>query len=163
MIRKFLKLSCPIQFLWLVSLIVFTDITFADPGGPSLSQAIEVFTSAEYPVVETDIKGTGRNFQGPEITVYDINGIQTVERDLSLDLPTVPQRSKPIVLQRIQNLDEPTRSSMQAAATGLAKTMQYRIDRFPAIVFDGRAVVYGVTNVQEAHALYQAWRSGDKP
>ena len=163
MIRKFSEHSCQVQFLWLVSLIVFADITFADPRRPGLPQVIEVFTSAEYPVVEFDTKGTGSNIQGSEIFVYEIDGIQTVERDLSLDLPTVPQQSKPIVLQRIQNLDEPTRSSMRAAATGLAKTMQYRIDRFPAIVFDGRAVVYGVTNVREAYALYQAWRSGDKP
>ena len=152
-----------VQFLWLVCLFLSADSTFADPRGPGLPHVIEVFTSEKYPVVETDIKGTGSNVQVPEITVYKIDAIQSVERELSRELPAAPQQSKPIVLQRIQNLDEPARSRMQAAATGLAKTMQYGIDRFPAIVFDGQAVVYGETDVRAAQTHYRAWRSRDKP
>ena len=121
-----------------------------------------MFTSEQYPVVETDTKGTASNVQVPEITVYKIDAIQSVERDLSRGLPAAPQQSKPIVLQRIQNLDEPARSRMQAAATGLAKAMQYGIDRFPAIVFDGQAVVYGETDVQASYTHYRAWRSRGK-
>jgi integrating conjugative element protein (TIGR03757 family) len=163
MIRKFSTHGYRVQFLWLVSLVMSVNITFADKRGSGLPHVIEVFTSEKYPIVETDIKGTGSNVQVLEITVYKIDAIQSVERDLSRELPAVPQQSKPIVLQRIQNLDEPTRSSMQAAATGLAKAMQYGIDRFPAIVFDGQAVVYGETDVQAAHTHYWAWRSRDKP
>ena len=163
MIRKFSTHSYPVQFLWLVSLVLSVDSTFADQRGPGLPHVIEVFTSEKYPVVETDVKGTGSNVQVPEITVYKIDAIQSVERDLSRDLPAAPQQSKPIVLARIQNLDEPARSSMQAAATGLAKAMQYGIERFPAIVFDGQAVVYGETDVRAAQTHYRAWRSRDKP
>jgi len=32
------------------------------------------------------------------------------------------------------------------------------VDRYPAIVFDGQAVVYGVTDVETALAHYQKWR-----
>ena len=163
MIRKSSTHSYPVQFLWLVSLVLSVEITFADPRGSGPPHVIEVFTSEKYPVVETDAKGTGSNVQVPEITVYKIDAIQSVERELSRELPAAPQQSKPIVLKRIQNLDEPARSRMQAAATGLAKAMQYGIDRFPAIVFDGQAVVYGETDVQKAHTHYRAWRSRDKP
>jgi integrating conjugative element protein (TIGR03757 family) len=162
MIRKFSTHSYPVQFLWLVSLAMSVDSAFADPRGSGLPHVIEVFTSEKYAVVETGIKGTGSNVQVPEITVYKIDAIQSVERELSRELPAAPQQSKPIVLQRIQNLDEPARSRMQAAATGLAKAMQYGIDRFPAIVFDRQAVVYGETDVQAARTHYQAWRSRDK-
>ena len=163
MIRKFSTHGYHVQFLWLVCLVLSVDSTFADQRGPGLPHVIEVFTSEKYPVVETDAEGTGSNVQVPEITVYKIDAIQSVERELSRELPAAPQQSKPIVLQRIQNLDEPARSRIQAAATGLTKAMQYGIDRFPAIVFDGQAVVYGETDVQVAHTHYRAWRSRDQP
>ena len=124
---------------------------------------IEVFTSTQYPVIETDAKGSGSDLQRPEITLYEIDGIQSVERDLSLNLPAAPQPSKQIALQRIQNLDEQTRSRMQASATALAKAMQYGIDRYPAIVFDGQAVVYGVTDLQVALAHHESWQTELRP
>ena len=52
---------------------------------------------------------------------------------------------------------------MQASATALAKAMQYGVDRYPAIVFDGQAVVYGVTDLKAALVHYQMWRTGAKP
>ena len=42
---------------------------------------------------------------------------------------------------------------MQRAAMGLAKAMQYGIDQYPAIVFDGDLAIYGVTDIN-------GWRSG---
>ena len=44
------------------------------------------------------------------------------------------------------------------AAFGLAKAVQYGVDRYPAIVFEGRAVVYGVTDLVEALNRYEAWQ-----
>ena len=35
--------------------------------------------------------------------------------------------------------------------------LQYGIDRYPAVVFDGRVVVYGVTDLVEALDRYEAW------
>ena len=55
-----------------------------------------------------------------------------------------------------------SQNKMQMAAHGLAKAMQYGVDRYPAIVFDGQAVVYGVTDVQTAIAHYRAWRREGK-
>ena len=37
--------------------------------------------------------------------------------------------------------------------------MQYGIDRYPAIVFDGQAVVYGLTDIYAAYQLYQRWQA----
>ena len=163
MILKVSKHGFYVQFVWLVSLVLFAGITFADPRGPNPRHVIEVYTSAQYPVVETDATGSGSHLQGPVITVYEIDGIQSVERELSLNLPVEPQQSKQIALQRIQSLDEQTRSRMQASATALAKAMQYGIDRFPAIVFDGQAVVYGVTDLQVALAHHESWRTELRP
>ena len=157
------KHSFRVQFVWLVSLILFADTTFANQRGLNPPHVIEVFTSANRPIVGSDAKHAGSDLQGPEVTVYEIDGIQFAERDLSLNLPAEPQQSKPIALHRIQNLDEQTRSRMQSAATALAKAMQYGIDRYPAVVFDGKAVVYGVTDLTVSLEQYRAWQAGRRP
>ncbi len=46
----------------------------------------------------------------------------------------------------------------QRAALGLLKAAEYGIDRYPAIVFDGYAVVYGVTDIGEALRQYRVWQ-----
>jgi integrating conjugative element protein (TIGR03757 family) len=53
----------------------------------------------------------------------------------------------PAVSQRLEN-----------SAKGLAQALHYGIDRTPAIVFDGQAVIYGVTDVDEAIERYTRWR-----
>ena len=163
MIWKISKHSFSVQFVWLLSLILFADTTLANQHGPYSPHIIEVFTSARYPIVESDAKRAGSNLPGSEITVYEIDGIQSVERDLSLNLPVELQQSKHIALQRIQAMDDQTRARMQRSSIGLAKAMQYGINRYPAIVFDGQAVVYGVTDLNAARAHYQTWRTAVKP
>ena len=144
-------------------MILFADTTLANQRGPNSPHIIEVFTSARYPIVEPDGKRAGSNLQGSEIIVYEIDGIQFVERDLSLNLPAEPQQAKQIALHRIQSLDEHARSRMHSAATALAKAMQYGVNRYPAVVFDGEAVVYGVTELTVALERYRAWKTGRRP
>ena len=163
MIRKVSKHRCHVQCVWLVSLALFADTTFADPHAPNPLPVIEVFTSAKQPIRNTDAKGAGSHVQEVDITVYEIEGIQSIERNLSLNLPAEPQLSKQIVLHRIQRLDAQTRSRMQSVATALAKAMQYGVERYPAVVFDGEAVVYGVTDLTVALEHYRAWHTGKRP
>ena len=163
MIWKVSKKSFRVQFVWLGALVLFAGTTFADPHGLNPPRVIEVFTSAQYPIVEPDAKRAGTHLRRVEITLYEIDGIQSVERDLSLNLPVEPQQSKQVALQRIQNLDEQTRSKIQAAAMALAKAVQYGVERYPAVVFDGEAVVYGVTDLTLAIEQYRAWRTGWRP
>jgi integrating conjugative element protein (TIGR03757 family) len=159
MIWKVSKHSFRVQFVWLVFLVLFADTTCAGQSGLTPPRVTEVFTSAKCPIA----KPAGSNLQGSEITVYEIDGIQSVEHDLSLNLPVEPQQSKHIALQRIQAMDDQTRARMQRSSIGLAKAMQYGINRYPAIVFDGQAVVYGMTDLNAARAHYQTWRTAVKP
>ena len=157
------KRSCRVQCVWLVSLVLLADTACADPRGPNPPPVIEVFTSAERPLIETDANDSGGDSQGLAITVYEIDGIQSLERELSLDLPVEPQPSKAMVLQRLQRLDAPTRARMHSAATGLAKALQYGVERYPAVVFDGEAVVYGLTDLNVALEQYRTWQTGRQP
>ena len=163
MIWKVSSHSFRIQLLCLVSLALFADTTFAGQAGALPPLVVEVFISEKHAIIGTDIAAPDSNSRQLAIVVYKINAIQSIERDLSANLPAEPQQSKQIVLYRVQGLGEQTRSTMQAAAMGLAKAMQYGIDRYTAIVFDRQAVIYGVTDLKAALAYHQAWRSGAKP
>ena len=157
------KRNCRGQCVWLLSLVLLADTVCADPRGPTPPPVIEVFTSAERPLIETDANGSGSDWQGLAITVYEIDGIQSLERELSLDLPVEPQPSNAMVLKRLQRLDALTRARLQSAATGLAKALQYGVECYPAVVFDGEAVVYGVTDLNVALEHYRAWQTGRQP
>jgi integrating conjugative element protein (TIGR03757 family) len=152
-----------IQLFCLVSLALLADTTFAGQAGSLPPLVVEVFTSDQHALIGADTAAPDSNSRQLAIVVYKINAIQSIERDLSANLPAEPQQSKQIVLYRIQGLGEQTRSRMQAAAMGLAKAMQYGIDRYPAIVFDRQVVVYGVTDLKAALGFHQAWRAGAKP
>jgi integrating conjugative element protein (TIGR03757 family) len=60
-------------------------------------------------------------------------------------------------LRRVQQLDDTRMAPAKNAAIGLAKAIQYGVDRYPAIVLNERAVVYGVTDLVEALNRYEAW------
>ena len=45
----------------------------------------------------------------------------------------------------------------------LAKVMQYGLDRYPAIVFDSQAVVFGITDLEQALRLYRQWQEASQP
>jgi len=124
---------------------------------------IEVFTTTDLSVTGDVANNQQLDCRESELHVYELDGIQRIEAKLSKGLTADPEQSKRIVLQRFQQLDEAARAQMQRAALGLAKAVQYGIDRYPAIVFDGAAVVYGVADIHKALRHYQQWRTGARP
>ena len=53
------------------------------------------------------------------------------------------------------------RSQLQHAATSLATAVQYGLEKYPAIVFDGELIVYGLTDLSTALMHYRRWRAGE--
>ncbi len=121
---------------------------------------VEVFTTTDWEVQWESVGGTNEAHKNIDVQSYELDGIQRFEAQLSSNLPTDPDQSKHIALQRIQQLDEANRARMQRAAVGLAKAVQYGVDCYPAVVFDSAAVVYGVTNIHKALLHYQQWQEG---
>jgi integrating conjugative element protein (TIGR03757 family) len=121
---------------------------------------VEAFTTTYREVQWESVAGTNEVHKNIDVQIYELDGIQRFEAQLSSNLPADPNQSKHIALQRIQQLDEANRARMQRAAVGLAKAVQYGVDRYPAVVFDSAAVVYGVTNIHKALLHYQQWREG---
>ena len=112
---------------------------------------IEVFTDSSLQIVSGN----------DHTTVYVIDRINRFQQVLSKDLPTDPEAAKKTVLQRFQRMDRQLSGGLENAANGLLKATQYGIDRYPAIVFDGRAVVYGITDIQTAIQRYRQWQAGE--
>jgi len=114
------------------------------------SIAIEVFTGSMNPVAN----GTDG------ITVYCIDRIDRIQQELSKDLPANPEAAKQTALRRFQRMDNKLSHELENASNGLLQAMDYGIDRYPAIVFDGNAVVYGITDVRAATQRYRQWQAG---
>ena len=110
---------------------------------------IEVFTDSRTQIVNGD--------EG--MTVYLIDRIDRFQRELSGNLPVDPEAAKQAVLHRFRRMDAQLSGELENAAKGLVQSRQYGIDRYPAIVFDGEAVVYGLTDVSAAIRLYRQWQT----
>ncbi len=129
-------------------------------GSPSL---IEVFTTTDLTVAGEGVKESLSESRKLNLQVFELDGIQRIETMLSKGLSVDPDESRRVVLERFQRLREEDRKLLRNAAMGLVKAAQYGVDRYPAIVFDGKIVVYGTTDVRLALFQYQQWQEGQKP
>ncbi|MGE4044239.1 MAG: TIGR03757 family integrating conjugative element protein [Acetobacteraceae bacterium] len=139
----------------LVALTLFGPLLFSGVLQAGERLSLEVFTAAEFPVSGQD----DRRMQGATVTVYAIDGLEQFESTLSQSLPADADAAKAEALRRIGELDDARMAPAKDAAIGLAKAVQYGVDRYPAIVVNGTAVLYGVTDLGEAVARYEAWRA----
>ena len=138
----------------LVTLVLLSPPVFGAAVMAGESLGVEVFTTAGFPVHGTD---DGR-LQGVSVTVYAVDGLAAFESTLSEDLPAEADAAQAEALRRIGALKNDAMAPAKDAALGLARAVHHGVDRFPAIVFNATAVVYGVTDLVEAVQRYDAWR-----
>lgn len=110
-------------------------------------ESIEVFACSTFQEINS-MKHT---------TVYRLDRIDELQKDLSHQLPGDPEKAKQLALRRFQRMDAQLSYQLENAAKGLMRALEYGINRYPAIVFDGQAVVYGVTDIETAARLYDQW------
>lgn len=116
---------------------------------------VEVFTTSDVSIIT-----------GPEVDrveIYHVDGIRRFEEEISRGLSRDANTARQQAIDRVTQLDEDQKQQVQRAATGLSKAMQYEIDRTPAILFDGEAVIYGLTDLDVALDHYRAWRAEVRP
>jgi len=141
--------------------LVSSLVSHADQNGFECPHFVEVFSTRDRSPVTGATMCSGQVGQRQfEVQAYELSSIRRLEAKLSRGLTGDPDQSKPAALQRVQQLEPEEWVQMQRAAVGLAKAAQYGLDRYPAIVFDGEAVVYGVTDLQAALQRYRQWREG---
>jgi integrating conjugative element protein (TIGR03757 family) len=93
--------------------------------------------------------------------IYRMDAMEQLRRQLNARLPKGGEQAARAWL--LANQAQIKRAFAPAAAdlaNALNRARYYRIDRLPAIVINGRGVVYGITNVAEAIARYRAHLQG---
>ena len=112
---------------------------------------IEVFTSHAFPV--TGLADDGAR----DVAIYRLDGLAALEAALSVDLPADPEAARAEALRRLGDIDAAQVAHAREAAEGLVRAAEYGISRYPAVVIDGRYLIYGVTHVPEALSLVRAF------
>jgi len=114
------------------------------PTGPvAAPHRVEVFVNSAMLLTHAD-----------GATVYLLDGLQLLEAQLSQGLPSTEAEAARVARERVQRLGGQLQARAANAAQGMVLAAQYGIDRIPAVVIDGRAIVYGMTDVQKAVAAY---------
>ena len=100
--------------------------------------------------------------QGYDVKLYNLDAPKHLIASLSQNLPVNPEAAKRTLEQRMQQYGrQALQQQLMAEYQGLSVAIQYQIDRYPAVLFDrGKAVVYGVTDLQQALGWYRQWQSG---
>jgi integrating conjugative element protein (TIGR03757 family) len=117
-------------------------------AGTALAEPrVEVFTDHDHPV-----RHAGAFAQ---VTVYRIDGLVQVQDRLSAGLPADATEAARLAAERL-DAEPDLNDQLMQAGQGLALAhLQYRLDRYPAIVLDGEYVIYGVTDLALARRLYE--------
>jgi len=136
-----------------VSGLATADETQASP------RSIEVFVAADTPPVD----GSPSLPAGTSVQIYALDGLERLEAHLSEGLSADADAAQAEALRRFRSFDAETRRELAQSAAGLARAVHYRLDRYPAIVLDGQAVIYGVTALEVALDHYRAWRGRAGP
>jgi len=120
-------------------------------------KSIEVFMNQQTPIRNVDVIQSSLTRQGVTLAVYNLDAPAQLSQLLSQNLPIDATAAKKILQERLyQQGSTSLQQQYQIAYQSLIKSLAYQLDRFPAIVFNhGQAVIYGVTDLKEALALYQ--------
>ena len=140
-------------------LFVLSQVTLAEKQMVVTPRSIEIFTTTDQPINAIDRfveKHMHVAFQ-----IHELDAIKGLEDTLSQGLTADPDKAKRLVLERLQQLNKGTRSQLEHSATALAKAVQYGVEKYPAMVFDGELVVYGLTDLSVALMHYRHWRAGE--
>lgn len=92
-------------------------------------------------------------------TIYIVDAMNILTQRLSVGLPANQTEAARIAMQRINALTPQDKQAMHSASTAQIRAAEYKITKTPAIVFDGKAVLYGMNDVEQARVVYRAWRA----
>lgn len=113
------------------------------------AETVEIFRLSRQP----EIAGAAGSI------IYTVDALNLHMQRLSAGLPADPAAASTIAAERLKALSREEQQALRLASTAQVRATEYQITKTPAIVFDGRAVVYGLYDVEQARRIYQAWRA----
>ncbi len=98
--------------------------------------------------------------QGITVTIHDLTAGERMEAELSKGLTGTSEQAQQQLQQRFAAMGrQQLEAQLQTAFKAMIQSVTYHIDRYPAIVFNqGEAVIYGVTDLNQALRLYRQWQ-----
>ena len=122
---------------WLAAFVLFPCL-----AGPALAEpAIEVFTTAGAPAVNVP----------SGVAVIELDASGRLDAELSQDLPADPELAEAMMRERMATPEWQEMADRYADSyLGLVRAWQLGVEKVPAVVIDGRHVIYGQPDVAQA-------------
>jgi integrating conjugative element protein (TIGR03757 family) len=97
-----------------------------------------------------------------KLTVYDLAAPKLAMANLNaqLKLPANPTLATAQAKDYLQSHQAELSKRILPTYEGLSKAINLGVSHYPALVFNGQAVIYGVTDIQEGLELYRNWQQG---
>ncbi|MEJ2445024.1 MAG: TIGR03757 family integrating conjugative element protein [Exilibacterium sp.] len=147
------------QYIACLLFLLMNISQIADADSQPLPNTMVVITSdnASLQQIE-DIRRlliqSGRGF-----SLHNLYAIQSLEHNLSKGLPNNETQAKAAFQQHLHKFGEAHfKSELVNAYQGFILASKFQIHRYPAIIFNNNAVIYGVTDLSFALKLYQDWQ-----
>mgnify|MGYP001156118015 CR=1 FL=1 len=138
--------------------IVFVTLTILEVSADDLSRSIVAITSNQRPIDSVDWNSTSPSESNPGITILILDAVQSIQEQLSEGLPNDETLARALVQQKIAELGRSKlEDELRAAYLPLGTMMAYGLDRYPVIIFDKQAVIYGMTDLSLAINRYRQW------
>lgn len=119
------------------ALCCFSFMTLAGAA----SAGVEVFTIAGLPVTNAP----------DDAAIVELDGPARLDAQLSQGLPADPDQARQAMRERVSRPDWPEmKARYHSAYTGLTRAWILGVTKVPAVVVDGRFVVYGQPDVAQA-------------
>ena len=90
--------------------------------------------------------------------MLNLDAVDRIEQRLGKNLPADEDKALALMKQRIAGVGQSQlNQELREAYQALILSMQYGLDRYPAVIFDQQAIVYGVTDLHAATKQYRHW------
>jgi integrating conjugative element protein (TIGR03757 family) len=99
---------------------------------------------------------------GASVTVYDLAApkLAMAQLNAALKLPANPATAAALAKGYLQAHQAEFAGRILPAYEGLGNAINLGVSHYPALVFNGQAVIYGVTDIQQGLELYRHWQQG---
>ena len=90
--------------------------------------------------------------------LFNLDAVDRIEQRLGKNLPADEDKALALMKQRIAGVGQSQlNKELREAYQALILSMQYGLDRYPAVIFDQQVIVYGVTDLYAATKRYRHW------
>ena len=123
-------------------------------SGTALGQAatrVEVFANSSMVITPHQTQPA----QSYQLVIYRLDAIKQLEAQINRHIPKTEAAAREYFARNEAQLKHSISPAVINAANGITLVNHYRIERIPAIVIDGKSVIYGITDVEQALALYR--------